>query len=184
MDNRKLIIANNFEQVFNELGYKKTTVERIAKNLSMSKKTIYKYFSSKDDAYKFLVKRYAEQEVCQLKKELKYIKNELDQLSYINNKCFSKLCETVQNNETNFFSYFNTLTISINAFQSAYKQLILSILESGTKKNLFQIDDLNLYMSYIELIIAKGIENLNCNSNKDIPKLTFNAIKKLIKYEE
>ena len=42
-------ILKEANKLFFEKGYKKVTVDQLASNLSISKKTIYKYYKSKQD---------------------------------------------------------------------------------------------------------------------------------------
>lgn len=52
-------IADTFERHVGRYGYGKATVEDVAAELGISKKTIYEYFSSKRDLYLYVVERIA-----------------------------------------------------------------------------------------------------------------------------
>lgn len=49
MDKEKVKIVSYAHDLFVDNGFYKTTIDEIAKDLQMSKKTIYKHFSSKDE---------------------------------------------------------------------------------------------------------------------------------------
>lgn len=52
-------IADTFERHVNRFGYAKATVEDVAAELGISKKTIYEHFSSKRELYLYIVERMA-----------------------------------------------------------------------------------------------------------------------------
>lgn len=52
-------IADAFERHVNRFGYAKATVEDVAAELGISKKTIYEHFASKRDLYLYVVERLA-----------------------------------------------------------------------------------------------------------------------------
>lgn len=52
-------IADVFERHVGRFGYSKATVEDVAAELGISKKTIYEHFSSKQDLYLYVVERIA-----------------------------------------------------------------------------------------------------------------------------
>jgi len=181
MDERKILIADNFEHLFNELGYKKTTVEGVAKNLGMSKKTIYKYFKSKEDAFKFLVDRFAQREVEELRIKISHFENQWKKLEAINSLCFSRVKQAISKGVKDEFSFFFPSKISVIAFQSAYQEMVKEILIIGINKGIFNVPDLNVYIVFIESIIANGIDQLKNNINIDIEKITYNAVVKILK---
>lgn len=52
-------IADAFERHVNRFGYAKATVEDVAAELHISKKTVYEHFASKRDLYLYIVERLA-----------------------------------------------------------------------------------------------------------------------------
>ncbi|MGD9101586.1 MAG: TetR/AcrR family transcriptional regulator, partial [Anaerolineae bacterium] len=61
MDAKKEQIADAFQKHFNHFGYKKTSVGDIARELKISKKTIYQHFSTKEEIFYYVVSRIARQ---------------------------------------------------------------------------------------------------------------------------
>jgi TetR/AcrR family transcriptional regulator, cholesterol catabolism regulator len=55
------------EELIFKYGIKNITMDEIAKHLSMSKKTIYKYFKEKDEIIHSLMKHHLEQDRCRVK---------------------------------------------------------------------------------------------------------------------
>lgn len=52
-------IADTFERHVARFGYSRATVEDVAAELGISKKTVYEYFSSKKDLYAYVIERLA-----------------------------------------------------------------------------------------------------------------------------
>jgi AcrR family transcriptional regulator len=178
MPERESIILNKFEKLFNEIGYKSTTVERVAKELNMSKKTIYKYVNSKDHAYQIIIENYALKEITKIQQDIKPIKKQIDKLEYMHKLCFKNVYAAIQDN--NNFAFHLPNKINIDSFQKAYKQTVIDILEYGNKIGEFNIDNINLCQDYIELIVSHTVQNLNKYESIDIEKLSFMNIKKLL----
>lgn len=53
-------VADTFQRHVERYGYAKATVEDVAAELGISKKTVYEYFGSKRDIYAYIVDRVAE----------------------------------------------------------------------------------------------------------------------------
>jgi len=57
---RRDMILDAAEKRFMRVGFKKTTLEEVAKDLGMVKSALYKYFSNKDDLFQATVQRVAQ----------------------------------------------------------------------------------------------------------------------------
>ena len=66
MDEKKIEILERASQVYMKLGIKSVTMEDLARELGISKKTIYKYFEDKNDLVYTIIahKIKIEQEIC------------------------------------------------------------------------------------------------------------------------
>lgn len=60
-------ILNGAEELIFKFGIKNITMDDIARHLSMSKKTIYKYFKEKDEIIHSLMKHHIEDDKCRIK---------------------------------------------------------------------------------------------------------------------
>jgi AcrR family transcriptional regulator len=54
-------ILTRFQQYFSRLGFKKTSVDDVARDLRVSKKTVYRLFSTKEKVFYEIVSRVARQ---------------------------------------------------------------------------------------------------------------------------
>ncbi|MFA8434538.1 MAG: TetR/AcrR family transcriptional regulator [Marinifilaceae bacterium] len=176
----QLEIANAFERLFCSLGYKKTTVDRVANELKISKKTIYKYYKGKEEVYQYLVDRFAQSEVEVMENELQTIADEAEKLDRVNGFCFLRLQKAIEAGKQEEFSFYYPCDIVVEAFQRAYRQLIRTILLQGSEKGIFQIDDLDLCMEYLEALIAKSIELAKTGTYPNIVKQNMEMVLKII----
>jgi AcrR family transcriptional regulator len=62
-------IAERFWRHVEHYGFAKTSVEEVARELGISKTTVYQHFSSKDDIFRYVVRNQAEQEVARVEQE-------------------------------------------------------------------------------------------------------------------
>ncbi len=84
--NRILISAR---ELFTDYGYKKVSMDEIARNSGVTKKTVYSYFDDKDSLLKFLI----EDEILSMKSIIDEYSsdNSLDAFSFLNKSLYSLL---------------------------------------------------------------------------------------------
>ena len=58
---QKQAIADAFKKHFQHFGFKKTSMDDISNELHVSKKTIYQYFSTKEEIFYYVVSQIAHQ---------------------------------------------------------------------------------------------------------------------------
>lgn len=69
---KQMQIINAARELFSTYGYKKVTMDEIAKEAGVTKKTIYTYFKDKDDLLKYFIK----EEIGKMKKLVEDIQSE------------------------------------------------------------------------------------------------------------
>lgn len=95
---KELQIIEAARKLFNKYGFKKVTMDEIARESGVTKKTVYTYFSSKEDLLKYFIK----EELFNMKKIVEEIENKNEEfyttvheiifslLKYTNKKKFLK----------------------------------------------------------------------------------------------
>lgn len=53
---KKEIVINEARKLFTKYGYKKVSMDEIASNANVTKKTVYSYFKDKDELYSYFIK--------------------------------------------------------------------------------------------------------------------------------
>ena len=84
MDEQNKIVEISEEKFFRD-GFYKTTMDEVASELSMSKKTIYKFFLSKDDLVMAIAKHFMERMKSRILPALNSDKNAIEKLAELNN---------------------------------------------------------------------------------------------------
>jgi AcrR family transcriptional regulator len=82
MDKKEQIIIQSFE-LFMKFGIKSITMDDIAKNLGMSKKTLYQFFANKDELVNAILDKHLETDLCFIESLSKSTDNAIDDLIHI-----------------------------------------------------------------------------------------------------
>lgn len=147
-------------KIFTRFGYKKTTMEEIALASKKGKSSIYYYFKSKEDIFRAVVEKEADELKKDLKKEISAESDPIDQLKKFILFRMHKL-KTL----TNFYAALkNDYLVHLEFIQNIRKKydedeiaIVTRILEKGVEKEEFVIDDPEL--AAVALVTAmKGLE--------------------------
>ena len=70
---KKEVVINTARELFTKYGYKKVSMDEIARTSNVTKKTIYSYFKDKDELFRYFI----EEELINMKQKIeKKINNE------------------------------------------------------------------------------------------------------------
>ena len=87
MSNKKDEILKSARELFTNYGYKKVSMDEIAKNANVTKKTVYSYFNDKESLLKSLI----EEELVQMKNIITKHSNETDFFEGVNKVLYDLL---------------------------------------------------------------------------------------------
>jgi AcrR family transcriptional regulator len=185
----RLIILDRSRKLFFSKGYRKVTVDEIASSLSISKKTIYKYFSSKREILERTFDFYRENitdDINQIldKPDIPFpekLKNVLSTIGVHLGGMNSLLIKDIQ-------EYVPELWGKINTYKHEAAYLRFNkLIEEGKKKGHIK-NDVNravvvaLYASAIENLLNPAfIKNLPGELRNEIPKLPVEVFDNAIK---
>ena len=189
---RKEIIADKFKEYFEYYGFKKTNVSEVAKELKISKKTIYKEFSSKEKIYYYLVKRGANFYKNKMENTLKKItkRNPLDQDRPLNSKesieelikmIFSVTKKWLKDPKNNPFEFKYKYRISQLAFQNAYEGLFRMIISNGIDSSEYREQSVDLALRFLYGIMKESFDILHTNHEMNIEEETIRVILNILK---
>jgi AcrR family transcriptional regulator len=153
-------IVDTARGIFTRFGFRKTTMDEIARAMLMGKSSIYYYFTSKEEIFRAVV----EKESQTLKEELINAINRTDDpREKLRNYVLTRM--KVMKNVANFYDalkneYLNHLDF-VNKVREKYDRqeikIVKEILEEGTQKKIFRIEDPEL--ASIAIVTAlKGLE--------------------------
>ena len=159
-DEMRESIINAATQIFTRFGFKKTSMDDIAKSLRMGKSSIYYYFKGKEEIFQAVVDKEADQLRLKVNKILSsnddtmsklrsYVKLRMDLIKQLSN-----YMEILKNDDLMNL----TLTEKIRKkYDDEEVTIIKRILEEKNEKGLFKVKDLNL--SSLAVVVAmKGLE--------------------------
>jgi AcrR family transcriptional regulator len=159
-DEAKAKIVEIAREIFTRFGFKKTTMEEIAIASRKGKSSIYYYFNSKEDVFKAVVEREAEEMREELLTQVLNIEDPIDRLKAYISFRMKKLKEL-----SNYYAALKSEYLShlefVERVRKNYDQeeikAVKQILEDGVKNEQFVVDDPSL--SAVAIVTAmKGLE--------------------------
>lgn len=178
---KKLRILKIAKDNFEQFGYKKTTVDEIATNAGISKRTLYEMFSSKENILSELVMNEAFLYRSIMDNKLKNIEDPLEKL-----KIFTKssvvyfrgnpFLEKILNDESGLYAPF--LKDEISYIEKSIEGFFANILCEGTQRGIFREMDEKatancIFILYRSFTYAKALK-----PNKAWIQFVLNAIVK------
>ena len=173
-------IAESFEKHYNQFGFKKTSVDDISRDLKISKKTIYKHFSSKEQIFNFLVQRIAGQfhEMIEPKLEgFSTYEKKMEQLVFI---IFQDIRNWLKESQDSFEFRFQ-FELTQKAFQNAYHSLVKELFIAGIENGEFSKTNVELTIKFLDSILLESIKLIHVNHDLGIEQDTARSIIKLLK---
>lgn len=132
---KKEVVIETARELFTKYGYRKVSMDEIAKSAGVTKKTVYSYFKDKDSIFLYFV----DEELASIKVKLEATRNETDSFIEIiasdiyqvltlrkNSMLISNIANEVKNN--------NSLICS--KFLKLYDDNIISYIEGEVKKEI------------------------------------------------
>jgi AcrR family transcriptional regulator len=137
MDDQTKIIEQIEDKLFKE-GFYKTTMDDVASELGMSKKTIYKFFPSKDDLIMAIAKHFMNRMKSKIVPALNSDKNAIEKLAELINILATASDKVSPKRMDEIRKYFPNLWNEIDSFRT--KMMfgnITKVIDQGKKEGLF-----------------------------------------------
>ena len=137
-------IVEAAREVFAKYGYRKTTIEDIAKAVYRAKSSVYHYFGGKDEIFRAVVEREAFQMVQSMREAVNAEISPAMKFRVLFRLLYEKVEET-----TNYFQFLMDEWYDIFSFTNEVKSnnkkivvdIIVSIFEEGNRQGVFDVDD-------------------------------------------
>ncbi len=171
-------IADVFKKHFNYFGFKKTSVDEVAKELKVSKKTIYQFFTSKEKIFYYIVSRVAGGIKTGIDKDLQKYNTEIDRLRQLIIKIFSESKIWLKNNDAFEFRY--KYEIGSLAFKDAFEELLARIVKSGMENGEFKQSSPEIKVRFIEGIISEGMDIISKNPDQEVVVDVIDSVLKIL----
>lgn len=179
VEDKKTMIADSFQRHYFHFGYRKTTLDEIAKDCGISKKTIYTFFSNKEDVYYYIVSRNAHKYCIKMGKKLRLKITIFEKLKMLVEMIFAENLAWIKKGNS-AFEFKNKYEIASKAFQNAYQNILKTILEDSVRKNEIPEQNINLKVRFISILITEGVRLFNEEQNLSLEKEVTLAVEKII----
>ena len=181
MEDQTKIIEMTEEKFFRD-GFYKTTMDEVASELKMSKKTIYKFFPSKDFLVTAIAKHFMEGLKSKIVPALSSDKNAIEKLAELNS-ILAKVSQKISSNRMDEIkTYFPNLWNEIDSFRTKMMFTnITKVIDQGKAEGLF-IDYptpiiMNTLVSSVRSIVNP---EFILNNNFSISEAALNVFKVVI----
>ncbi len=181
MRDRKIEIAEKVCKLFREFGIKSVTMDDIARHLSISKKTLYEYFTDKKDLVKGVMESNARNKAIDFSIPQKKKINAIEELFYY----YSVQVQMIRDHKPSFIydlkKYYPEL---YKQFQDVKRQRILDSVQEnlikGKKEGLYRNDVDESVIARLNLMRIEGIMNSGTFSFEEM--VSPDLFSKIFKY--
>ena len=156
---RKRIITTS-GQIFSRYGFRKTTMDEIARALKMGKSSVYYYFSSKEEIFEAVVLYEANMLRNELTKAIKSVESPVDKMRnyvFVRMKAFEKLSNyynAIFDKNLDHFDFVEAIREKYDREELAILRLILY---HGARKKVFSVKN-SEYTALAVQTTLKGLE--------------------------
>ena len=155
---RKVIITAG--QIFSRYGFKKTTMDEIAKALKMGKSSIYYYFDSKEEIFEAVVRYEANILRNELTKAIKSVDSPVDKMRnyvFVRMKSFEKLSNYYNAIFDTHLDHFDFIEQVREKYDREELAILRLILYDGARKKVFNVKN-SEYTALAVQTTLKGLE--------------------------
>lgn len=155
---KKIVISAG--QIFNRYGFRKTTMEEVARALNIGKSSIYYYFKSKEEIFEAVVLHEANILRNELTTAIKSVESPVDKMRnyvFVRMKAFEKLSNyynAIFDKNLDHFDFIESIRVKYDREELAILRLILY---HGARKNVFNVTN-SEYTALAVQTTLKGLE--------------------------
>lgn len=169
-DEARAKIIEIARDIFTHFGFKKTTMEEIANASRKGKSSIYYYFESKEEVFKAVVEKEAEELKAELVQKVLIIDDPIERLKeYISfrMKKLKQLSNFYAALKSDYLSHLEFIEKIRKTYDAEEVKIVKQILEDGVKREKFLVEEPGL--SAIAIVTAmKGLEVPLLISNNNV----------------
>ncbi len=165
-------IVDAARYVFARFGYRKTTMDSIARAVRKGKSSVYYYFKNKEEVFLAVVEKEAQGVKDEIKNALSAVSDPKEKLTiYVltRMRVFYRIAHFYSSFREEYFKEYDFIQRFRESYDRYETKLILDILREGIKKGIFSIPDPVLAANYFVMAL-KGFEYL-WGTEEDIGRL-------------
>ncbi len=160
MGSKRERIIEAARELIGKFGFKKTTMEDIARASRMAKATIYHYFASKEEIFKEIIDKEGETLRFMLKKSIENIDDPVKKIRVYTKVRFeylSRLAVYYSTMKEEYFQYLPFIRKERERYNRFEIETLSEIFDEGVKRGIFNIPDTRLY-AFLILQAMQGLE--------------------------
>jgi len=177
---QKIRIAGAFEKHFRHFGFKKTTVDDVAADLGISKKTIYAIFNSKDEIFYFIISTKATARREMIEGKIMHFGSAMEKMEEMIRINFSEFRKIHKRKLKAFDEQFQS-EIAAGAFRQAFNSMVSNIIKEGVGNNEFEVGDHDMTVRFTQALITEAIRVIREDSTQQPEDFLIHSIGKLLK---
>jgi AcrR family transcriptional regulator len=158
-------IAETFERHVAQAGYAKANLDEVARELHISKKTIYVHFDGKREIYAYIVERQAAREQIRLRGMVAQLPNHRAKaealLKYVIGSARAHIAETSE------AEWLQEYEIAADAFAKANGDLLREVVAEGIAAGEFAAGDADLAEKMITAMVLEYVVMVNSDPSFD-----------------
>ncbi|MBN3034648.1 MAG: TetR/AcrR family transcriptional regulator [Bacteroidales bacterium] len=172
-------IADAFKRHFTHFGFRKTSVDEVAKELKMSKKTIYQFFSTKEKIFFFIISQAAQGYSRKMERDIREISGARGKLEELIRLIFRESRRWVREGNDAFeFKY--KYEIASLAFRDAYSGLFERLLNEGIEEGVFRVSRPELTLQFIQGIFSEAMKVLQSDTESPVEDEVMESVRRLV----
>lgn len=156
----RIKIVETARHIFSHFGFKKTTMEEIALASRKGKSSIYYYFNSKEEIFKAVVEKEAEELKEELYKKIADIEDPIERLKVyivVRMRKLNKLVNFYAALKSDYLSHLEFIEQIRKSYDLDEVRIVKGIIQEGIERGKFTVDDPQL--SAVAIVTAmKGLE--------------------------
>ncbi len=158
-------IVDVFEHAVNGSGYDKTTLDQVARELKISKKTIYVHFDGKRDIYAHVVARQALQHKAQLAASVSALPDHAARVEAVVRSVLDMGRTHVE--KTSEEEWLHEYEVAADAFRKATGDLLRELVQGGMDSGEFRAGDAVLVEKMVAAMIVEYLVLVNADPSYD-----------------
>jgi len=171
-------IAEVFERRVGEVGYDKANMDDVAREMKISKKTIYVHFSSKREIYAYVVGHQAAREKMRLAASVAALPTYAARLEAVMRLMLATARQHIA--ETGRDEWLREYEIAADAFRQANGELLRELVQSGMDAGEFPTGDARLVEKMIATMIVEYLLIVNADPSYDRDEELLERIRRFV----
>lgn len=178
MIDRRAEIAEIFKKYFHHYGFKKTSVDDVAAELHISKKTIYEYFDSKEAVFTYIIQGEAELAAKAMSRRLEGMTTATERMQMLVHLIFDNASLYLKTGQG--LDLHDRDDMANMIFQAAYESILMKVVADGTQTGEFHLPDDDLSPLLLKAVIQQGLQVMRRDPDSRVEHPTTVAVIKLL----